>query len=378
MNRARRIGTVLVLAAVFVAASSAANRPRGMTLKVSVTGSGGVATSDGRIDCRATCSAAYRRGRVLRLTATADENFEFLRWSGECVGTAPICDLAVDRKSSVRAHFGGLPATVVVSVGGLGRVTSRDGFDCGPGPIGCYLTVPYGSRVTLQPVPVGDGRFGAWDGPCASSGTGPCTLRIASARTEVAAAFGHRVPQSGPQLLSVRFERVTGAQVASEPAGIDCPPTCSTQFPSGTLVALHVNDYGVFQSPCSGTLGRCLLVVDAPTEVLVLPRPPPPPVPAPRRQGVLQITVSAGGLVTSTDGVIRCGWSPGVETACSETSTFTGTRIKVLRARMVRRSRFSRWGGLCAGARTRCTVTMTRRGNKPVQSFPVTALFRRR
>jgi List-Bact-rpt repeat protein len=378
MNHARRFGTLLVFAAVFVAAGSAANQPRGPTLKVSVTGSGRVATSDGRIECTTRCSATYRRGKVLRLQATPEENYEFVRWSGDCIGAAPICELAVDRKSSVRAQFVGLPATLVVSVGGPGRVTSQGGLDCGVGSIACYLTVPYGSRVTLQPVPGGDGRFGAWDGPCASAGSGPCTLRIASARTEVAAAFGHRVPQSGPQPLSVRFERVTGAHVASTPAGIDCPPTCEMNFPSGTLVTLSVNDYGIFQPACTGTLDRCLLVVDAPTEVLVLPLPPSPPLPPPRPQGVFQLTVSGGALVTSTDGVIRCGWSPRVETACREAFTFVRTRIKVLRARMVRRSRFSRWGGVCAGARTKCKVTMTRRSSKPVQPFPVTALFRRR
>jgi hypothetical protein len=377
MNHARQFGGLLGLAAVFVAAGSAANQPRGPTFGVSVIGSGRVATSDGRIECRARCATTYRRGKVLRLKATPDENFEFVRWSGDCIGTAPICDLAVDRKSSVKARFVGLPTTVAISVGGPGRVTSRFGLDCGAGSTSCYATVPNGSRVTLEPVPSSDGRFGAWDGPCSASGSRPCTLRI-EGPTEVAAAFGHREPQSGPQTLSVRFERVTGAHLASQPQGIDCPPTCTAQFPSGTLVTLSVNEYGVFQPACTGGLDRCALVVDAPTEVLVLPRPPTPPPAPPRPQGFLQVTVSGGGLITSTDGVIRCGWSRSLETDCGESFTLIRTRVKLLRARTVRAARFSRWGGLCAGAKPRCTVAMTRRSGKPVQQFPVTALYRRR
>lgn len=376
MNYLRRIGMLLVLAAVFAAAGSAASTGRSPTLKVSVTGSGNVDTT--RIDCRTRCSATYRRGKVLRLRATPDENFEFVRWSGDCVGTAPICELAVDRSSSVKAQFVGVPTPLVLSVGGPGRVTSSSGLDCGAGTPSCYVTVPTGSLVTLTPVPGPDGRFAAWDGPCAASGSGPCTFRISGPRTEIAAAFGHAVPQPGPQTLSVRIERTNAARVTSQPAGIDCPPACTAHFPSGALVTLQVNDHGVFQPACTGNLDRCLLVVDAPTEVLVLPRPPTaPPVP-PRPEGVLQVTVSGGGLITSSDGAIRCGWSASVETKCSEAFTYTGTRVKRLRARTARRARFARWGGLCAGAKPGCRVTMTRRSNKTVEPFPVTGLFRRR
>jgi hypothetical protein len=132
-----------------------------------------------------------------------------------------------------------------------------------------------------------------------------------------------------------------------------------------------------WQPACYGDLDRCLLVIDAPTEVTVRLRPPSvPSFTAPK--GLLQVTVSGGGLITSSDGTIRCGWSPRAQTACSEGFTLEPIQTRRLRAKRQGRARFFRWGGLCRGAKPRCTVTMKRRTNKDVQPFAVTGLFRRR
>src|SRR5262245_12539066 len=373
MRHARRFGTAFAFAAVFVAAGSAANGPHTRTLKMSVTGSGQVATSDGMIDCSARCSASYPRGTVLRLTAEPGAKFEFVSWSGGCIGTAPICDIAVDRNTSVRAKFVGAPPALAVSVGGPGTITSRSGIDCGAGRIVCSVQVPNASTVTLTPTPSPGGRFAGWDGQCASAGTGPCTVRVGSGLTEVAAAFGHSTPQPGPQTLTVRLDPVSSARITSEPAGIDCRPTCEASFPSGTLVTLRMSELEIWQPACQGALDRCLLVLDAPTEVVVLRRPPPPlPVPPPSR---FQVTVSGGGLITSSDGTIRCGWTPSVETDCGEVFP-PRTRTMRLRARSQGPVHFSRWGGLCHGAKPRCTLVLMRRGQVP--RFSVTGMFRRR
>jgi hypothetical protein len=137
-----------------------------------------------------------------------------------------------------------------------------------------------------------------------------------------------------------------------------------------------MSTFDLWQSACQGDLDRCLLVLDAPTEVDVRflpPSPIPPLIPL----GHLQVAVSGGGFIRSSDDVIRCGWSPQLETDCGEIFPLRATETKRLRAKMFRSGRFFRWGGLCAGAKPRCTVTMRRRGNARPQPFPVTGLFRR-
>ncbi len=377
MKRALGWGALFALALLAVGGASAGPDQRPV-LKIAVTSGGQVSTSDGRVHCSGRCRASYGRGTILRLTGKPDANFVFDRWEGGCIGVARICDVALDRAVSVRARFVGASTPLLLSVGGPGRVTGPPGLDCGDSSPSCYVQVPYASTVKLTPVPSASGRFGAWDagGPCAAAGQGPCSLRIASLRTEVAAAFGHSSPQSGPQTLTVSIEPVSSATVTSEPPGIDCRPTCSASFPSGTLVMLRMSTLEIWQPACRGDIDRCLLVLDAPTEVVVRLRPPTVPFfNAPK--GELQVTVSGGGLVTSNDGAIRCGWAPKVQTSCGEEVDLQGIQTRRLRATRQGRNRLHRWGGLCRTAKPRCTVTMRRR-NQGVQPFSVTALFRRR
>ena len=379
MERTLGWGALVALALLAVAAGASAGSEQRPVLRIAVASGGQVTTSDGRIQCSSRCSARYRRGAVLRLTAKPDANFLFDRWEGACIGAAPICDVALDRTTSVRARFVGAPALLMLSVGGPGTVTSRSALDCGAAGGACRAEVPFGSAVTLTPVPAADGLFRAWDGdgPCAAAGSGPCTLRVDSPRTEVAAAFGHSAAQPGPQTLTVSIEYPSGTRVTSEPAGIDCRPGCSASFPSGTLVTLRMTTLDFWHPACYGDLDRCLLVIDAPTEVTVRLRPPSvPSFTTPR--GRLEVTVSGGGLITSSDGAIRCGWSPRAQTSCSEEFVLEPIQTRRLRARKQGRARFVSWGGLCRGAKPRCTVTMRRRSNKAVQPFPVTGLFRRR
>lgn len=379
MERALGWGALVALALLAVAGGASARNEQRPVLRIAAASGGQVTTSDGRIQCAGRCSARYHRGALLRLTAKPDANFLFDGWEGACIGAASICDVAIDRSTSVRARFRGAPSLLMLSVGGPGTISSRSGLDCGAAGGPCRAEVPYGSAVTLTPVPTADGRFRAWDGggPCAAAGSGACTLRVDSQRTEVAAAFGHSAPQPGPQQLTVTIERVSGAQVTSEPAGIDCRPGCSASFPSGALVTLRMSTLDFWQPACYGDLDRCMLVVDAPTEVAVRLRPPSAPSFG-NPKGELQVTVSGGGLVTSSDGAIRCGWSPKAETACSEGFALAPIQTRLLRARKQGRARLFRWGGLCRGAKARCTVTMRRHTNDGLQRFPVTALFRRR
>ena len=99
------------------------NRPTKTIAISGAVGSGRVASSDGKIDCRVvngatsgpTCSAAFDSGSVATLTATADTDQEFVAWAGDCSG-ATACQLTVTRDATVSPRFAALQATVSVTL----------------------------------------------------------------------------------------------------------------------------------------------------------------------------------------------------------------------------------------------------------------------
>ena len=366
--RRLRVGAFLALAVTFVGAGAAATPRHGPTLRIVVQGSGQVTCGTIR------CAGTHRRGGVLQLAAKPAANYEFERWSGDCIGLAPTCRVALDRNTSVRATFVGQRSELVIAVGGPGKVTSiPSGLDCGGGGRACSLGVPFGSDVTLIPTPAVGGRFAGWDGPCASAGSDVCRLRIGASRTETAAAFGHSSPLPGDQPLTVdRYD--SSVHVTSQPAGIDCPSTCTASFASGTVVTLHRNT-GMWQPACTGEeLDRCAIVVDTPTEVDVSP-PPPPLVIEHFPETLIEITVSGPGLLASSDGRIRCGRSRAPELRCSEYIPGRVQTIVRLRAKARPGARFARWSGACRGATPTCNLQPNR--PRQFQTLQVTGLFRR-
>jgi len=352
------------------AAHSAAGRA---VLAVSVAGgSGTISSSDGRIDCGSQCTASYRKGSIRKLTASPAEGFDFVRWEGDCIGTAPICDLALDRAQEATASFVAEDRLLSLSVSGPGRVLNAQfSISCGGADGTCGAVVPYGTTVTLTPEAAAGGRFAGWDGPCAAAGTGPCTLTI-QAPVEISAAFGHLSPPPGDQPLTATVYE--GAHITSEPPGIDCLPTCSAQFPSGTLVTLTRDAQSQWIAGCWG-IARCRLVVDSPTSVAAA-TPPPPPIPAratppppPPVVAFVDATVSGKGLLTGSR--MQCGRAPNPRRACHDFISPGG--IYTVRAIRRKGTYFARWGGECRGRKPLCRITFSGSG---VPSYSVTGLFR--
>jgi hypothetical protein len=270
---------------------------------------------------------------------------------------------------------------LALSVGGPGKIASDykfspdfPPFECNRVQDSCRAFVRTGTKITLTALPVDDGRFAAWDGPCASAGTGPCTLRI-DGPTGVSAAFGHISPERGRPTLFV--QPIPFDQVRSQPAGIDCPQTCSASFDSGTLVTLTKTSDLTWAESCFGWyLDRCLLVVDRTTNVYFGSPPGGPP---PVIYGQLQVTVSGPGLIRATKGhPIHCGSVPAAQLVCSEKVPDYSPQIRSLRPRARPGARFVHWGGLCHGTKRTCTVRMAGSPEDNPGAFPVTALFRRR
>ena len=69
------------------------------------SGAGSIVSSDGRINCPSTCSAAYYTGSSVTLTAAANAGSTFDGWSGGgCSGTG-ICTIPLDSATNITATF---------------------------------------------------------------------------------------------------------------------------------------------------------------------------------------------------------------------------------------------------------------------------------
>lgn len=349
------VGTVAIVA--LTAAAGASARPdANPSLRVRINGEGTVNTRDGRIDCGQQCSARYRRGAVVSLFATPERFFGFDHWTGGCVGNAPRCFVVLDRAKSVRAVFSRKTARVTMSVSGPGTVrSSPEGLACGRVDDACDADLPVGAEITLTPTADLGGVFGVWNEPCRSAGQGACTL-VLEGDVEILAAFGHTDPDPDEPLLTVNPE---GAQVTSDPPGIDCPPTCQAEFLSGTYVTIRGN-ISKWSGLCVGVAQSCAIVLDNSDGAGTGGAPPPPP---PRRFGV-NIRVTGPGLVESNGIRCRSTARSGCAGFYSDGATLT------LRATPGRGSRFVFWSGFCIGKQRTCTLRVT--ATKSVQ-----ALFRR-
>jgi hypothetical protein len=349
----RLIVAAVALGALTSGAGATVVKPK---LRVSLEGNGVVASRDGRIDCGLRCSARYRRGKVVSLAATPESFFAFDHWSGGCVGTSTRCFVSVDGARAVRAVFTRRTAKVSLSVSGPGTVTSDPpGIVCGKGGDQCSTELPSGTSLTLSATSDDGGLFGKWGEPC---GTGEQCPLVLDRDVELLAAFAHDDPDPDEPQLTVVPE---GSHVTSDPSGIDCPPTCQAEFPSGTLVTIQ-GDITKWNGLCVGVSRQCAIILDN-SDGTGTGGPPPPP--APRRLGV-NVSVSGPGMVSASGG-ISCGRS----TLFDCEALYSQGATVVLKAKPGMRGKFGFWSGFCTGKKKTCTLRVT--APKTVQ-----ALFRRR
>jgi len=146
---------------------------------------------------------------------------------------------------------------IVTFVGsGSGTVTSSPaGMNCTGNP--CGGSFPTGTVVTLTAAPASNSAFVGWSG-AGCSGTGTCSVLLNS-----------------NQFVSVDFNAVSAplkvttvgpGTVTSSPAGIDCPTTCSANFPINSKVTLTAKassgaSFTGWSGACSGT-GSCSVTMN--------------------------------------------------------------------------------------------------------------------
>ncbi len=153
--------------------------------------------------------------------------------------------------------------TLNVTVNGSGSVTSvPSGVAC-PGT--CSVDYTEGTVVILTAV--GDSGFGfdGWSGACTDTGT--CNMTMDQAQA-VTATFSLLPPT--PQTLTVTLSG--NGTVSSVPGGINCPGTCTIDFPQDTAVTLtaQADPGSVFMgwsgAGCSG-MEPCVVPMTQPQNV---------------------------------------------------------------------------------------------------------------
>jgi Fe-S cluster biogenesis protein NfuA len=203
-----------------------------------------------------------------------------------------------------------------------------------------YAAIPPGSFVTLTAVAQAGTVFEGWGGACASAGTGACTLDMTESRS-VSAAF------SGLEEFPLSVSVTGSGNVSSNPAGIDCPGTCVTDFLDGSLVTLTATPSTGFElaswsGACSGA-GACQVTMNQARNVTATFQLTEVPLQV-RMEG------TGSGRVTSTPAGINC------TSDCS--ASFPPATTIDLTATPDAGSTFQNWTGACSGTGT-CRVTMS-------------------
>ncbi len=108
----------------------------------------------------------------------------FVKWTGSCTGSDPVCIRSTTSPSVVKAIFG-WPVTVIVEGPG-GRVTAA-GLDC---PTNCSVVAVPPALVLDATSTVAGGSFKEWGGDCQTAGStttvARCTLALTGRKNVIA------------------------------------------------------------------------------------------------------------------------------------------------------------------------------------------------
>jgi Divergent InlB B-repeat domain len=118
-------------------------------LSVSESGSGTVTSNPDGINCGSTCTATFKVGTSITLTAAPASGNSFAGWSGACSGSSRTCTVLLNQVTTLVAGFQATPLqlTVSESASGGGVVASNPaGIDCGQT---CSAVFNPGTTVSL-------------------------------------------------------------------------------------------------------------------------------------------------------------------------------------------------------------------------------------
>jgi actin-like ATPase involved in cell morphogenesis len=226
---------------------------------------GTVASDDRSISCPGTCSATYREGTAVTLTASGQD---VDGWSDCASSSGSTCRVVAGDGHRPTVRFS-VKRTVTVAYEGRqrGTVASGDGRISCPGT--CSADYPDGTAVTLT---ASGQDVKSWS-DCASSSGATC---------RVVAGDGHSptVTFVSKVTVSVSYADRTSGTVASGDGVISCPGNCSAAYPEGTLVTFQALGQRVDHwTGCAKSSGTYCTVTagDGRTPRVYFVVPPPPP-----------------------------------------------------------------------------------------------------
>ncbi len=323
-----------------------------LTVNKAGTGAGTVSSNPAGIDCGSSCTTSFNQNTVVTLTATPTTGSSFMGWSGACTGSG-ACTITMDAVKNVTATFAPVTFALNISKVGAGTISSAPaGINCGAT---CSATFNQGSSVVLTATPAAGSSFTGWSGAC--TGTGTCTVAM-DAIKNVTATFTVNPPVTFA-LTITKAGTGTGA-VSSDPVGIDCGSSCTTNFNESTVVTLTAtpvsgSSFTGWSGACSGT-GTCSVTMDAVKNVTAT---------FTLNTFALNMTKSGTGTgaISSDPAGIDCG------TTC--TANFNSGSSITLTATPSAGSSFTGWGGACTGTGT-CSITMDAVKNVTATFAPIT------
>jgi hypothetical protein len=232
-----------------------AGPPSGFDLTVvkSGVGTGTVVSAPPGISCGAACTAPYGIGVTVRLLASEDSGSAFDGWTGcsrlvpSPTGVIPICEVDMGSNRAVGAAFtrmvGNNPLLEFSVIGSDGIVESSDrGISCTSSGPDCQQLYTLGSSVGIGFNLLRSGAtFQGWGGDCAFASSALRFNLVMDGNKRCTATFSSGPPPTPPPQVTLTVQKVGfAALVVSTPAGIDCGPTCSAPFASGSVARLAV------------------------------------------------------------------------------------------------------------------------------------------
>ena len=235
-----------------------------LTVSTNLPGKGAVDSEPTGISCGTVCSARFAPGTEITLTGTNNAAAAQTDWSGAgCSGRGP-CAFVLNSDTSVSATF--LERVEVEATAFIGGSVdaSAPGAAFGVCSAGT-CSVLAGDAVTLSAVPDPGYAFEGWSGDC--TGTNPTFTFTAvdPPDKDCTATFVPLAP------LTVGFSGTGLGTVTSAPAGINCPGTCTADFPLGTVVTLSVQPdannvhVGWFDACVGQGAAPCTITINGPT-----------------------------------------------------------------------------------------------------------------
>ena len=219
-----------------------------LALSMSGKGKGSVTSDPSGIGCGSTCSASFKEGSTVTLTAqAADEYSLFSKWSGCTTTEGNVCTVLMKTNKKVTATFNATPTyQLTVSQGhtngGKGNITSDDLLiSCGTD---CKEKYVKGTTIILTAVADKGSVFKGWKpstAPCDTAG--PCTVTMDKAKSVQGIFVGDYTLKVVSK--SQKVGKISGAGVvtyADASPSINCATgstsNCSGNVPYNTPVTL--------------------------------------------------------------------------------------------------------------------------------------------